>query len=183
MKHRKRQAELHIYQPRSSRYETIEEALADLAAGGIDSFVGSEEELGSTRPEEIGLRVLDELTGSKASSFVLGTNQIGQDILSRIIWGTRIALIVGLSSALVSFLIGVPLGLVSGFVGGTFDRVLTMVMDSLYTFPGLILAICYRGGAGSGYWQYYHCHCRSVHSHVLQHRARADPFGETTSYM
>jgi peptide/nickel transport system permease protein len=139
-----------IYQPRSTRYETIEEGLADLAAGNIDSFVGSEEELGDALTTENGFRILDELSGSKASSFVLGTNQIGQDIFSRIIWGTRIALIVGLSSALISLVIGVPLGLVSGFVGGTFDRILTMVMDSMYTFPGLILAIAITAVLGIG---------------------------------
>jgi len=80
----------------------------------------------------------------------MGTNQIGQDIFSRIIWGTRIALIVGLSSALISFLIGVPLGLISGFIGGPIDRILTLFMDSLYTFPGLILAIAIAAVLGPG---------------------------------
>ncbi len=73
--------------------------------------------------------------------FALGTNDIGQDILSRMIWGTRIALIIGFSSALISLFIGVPLGLIAGFAGGGFDRVLSLIMDSLYSFPGLILAI------------------------------------------
>ena len=139
-----------IYQPRSTRYETLEEGLADLKAGEIDSFVGSDEEIGDTAIEESGFRILAQLSGSKASSFVLGTNQIGQDVLSRIIWGTRIALIVGLSSAIISFVIGVPLGLISGFIGGTFDRVLTLFMDSLYTFPGLILAIAIASVLGAG---------------------------------
>ena len=139
-----------IYQPRSTRYETLEEGLADLVTGEIDSFIGSDEELGDTDIEGSGFRLLEQLSGSKASSFVLGTNQIGQDILSRIIWGTRIALIVGLSSAVISFLIGVPLGLISGFIGGTFDRILTLFMDSLYTFPGLILAIAIASVLGAG---------------------------------
>ncbi len=139
-----------IYKPRNNRYETLEEGIADLEAGTIDGFVGSNEELGDTLTANTNLRVLDELQGSKAASFVLGTNQIGQDILSRIIWGTRIALIVGLSSAIISFVIGVPLGLISGFVGGPFDRVLTLVMDSLYTFPGLILAIAIAAVLGAG---------------------------------
>jgi len=139
-----------IYQPRSMRYETIEEGLAGLQAGEVDSFVTSQEELGAISIEEYGFVVLEELSGSKASSFALGTNQIGQDILSRIIWGTRIALIVGASSALISFIIGVPLGLISGFIGGPFDRVLTLVMDSLYTFPGLILAIAISAVLGIG---------------------------------
>lgn len=139
-----------IYQPRSTRYETLEEGLAALSAGDLDSFVGSEEELGDTQIEASGFKTLALISGSKASSFVLGTNQIGQDILSRIIWGTRIALIVGLSSAVISFVIGVPLGLISGFVGGTFDRILTLFMDSLYTFPGLILAIAIASVLGAG---------------------------------
>ncbi|MBG0787161.1 MAG: ABC transporter permease [Anaerolineaceae bacterium] len=80
----------------------------------------------------------------------MGTNQIGQDVFSRIIWGTRIALIVGLSSALVSLVIGVPLGLISGFTGGPLDRVLTVIMDSLYSFPGLILAIAIAAVLGAG---------------------------------
>ncbi|HAF62504.1 MAG TPA: peptide ABC transporter permease [Anaerolineaceae bacterium] len=90
------------------------------------------------------------MRSSKAESFLLGTNQLGQDILSRIIWGTRIALIVGLSSALISFAIGVPLGLFSGFIGGPVDRILTLIMDSLYTFPGLILAIAIASVLGAG---------------------------------
>ena len=139
-----------IYQPRSTRFETLEEGLASLNAGEIDAFVASEEELGDTQIEADGYKELNILSGSKASSFVLGTNQIGQDILSRIIWGTRIALIVGLVSAIISFVIGVPLGLISGFIGGTFDRILTLFMDSLYTFPGLILAIAIASVLGAG---------------------------------
>jgi len=139
-----------IYQPRSTRFETLEEGLAALNAGEIDGFVGSEEELGDTQIGADGYKELEILSGSKATSFVLGTNQIGQDILSRIIWGTRIALIVGLLSAVISFVIGVPLGLISGFIGGTFDRILTLFMDSLYTFPGLILAIAIASVLGAG---------------------------------
>jgi peptide/nickel transport system permease protein len=70
--------------------------------------------------------------------------------LSRIIWGTRIALIVGLSSALVAIVVGVPLGLISGFVGGSFDRVMTLLMDSVYAFPGLILALSIAAILGPG---------------------------------
>jgi peptide/nickel transport system permease protein len=138
------------YQPRSTRYETIKEGLDGLKNGDVDSFIVSHEEIGDISISDYGFVVLAELSGSKASSFFLGTNQIGQDILSRIIWGTRIALIVGLVSAIISFVIGVPLGLVSGFIGGTFDRILTLVMDSLYTFPGLILAIAISAVLGAG---------------------------------
>lgn len=138
------------YNPRGARFETIEEGLEALSQGEIDGFVTSETELGDALAQFSDIRVIEELRSSKAESFVLGTNQLGQDILSRIIWGTRIALIVGLSSALVSFAIGVPLGLFSGFIGGPIDRIITLIMDSLYTFPGLILAIAIASVLGAG---------------------------------
>ena len=139
-----------VYQPRGSRFETVVEGLEAVSTGEVDGFITSEEEIGEVISELDNLIVLEELRSSKAKSFVLGTNQIGQDIFSRIIWGTRIALIVGLSSAVISFLIGVPLGLFSGFIGGSIDRILTFIMDSLYTFPGLILAIAIAAVLGAG---------------------------------
>lgn len=139
-----------VYQPRGIRAETIPEGLDALSAGEIDGFITSEDELGANLSKYKNIVVLEELRTGKSTSFVLGTNQIGQDIFSRIIWGTRIALIVGLTSALISFVIGVPLGLISGFIGGPIDRVLTLVMDSLYTFPGLILAIAIAAVLGAG---------------------------------
>ncbi|NLG96430.1 MAG: ABC transporter permease [Chloroflexi bacterium] len=90
------------------------------------------------------------LTEAAGKGFIFGTNQIGQDVFSRIIWGTRIALIVGLSSAVVAFVLGVPLGLISGFVGGPVDRVLTLIMDSLYSFPSIILALSIAAVLGAG---------------------------------
>lgn len=73
--------------------------------------------------------------------FPLGTDKMGRDMLSRIIHGGRIALYIGVVAALFSMLIGVPLGLISGYVGGIVDRVLSLIMDSIYAFPGLVLAI------------------------------------------
>jgi peptide/nickel transport system permease protein len=71
----------------------------------------------------------------------LGTDNLGRDVLSRIIYGARAVLLVAVISAGVSALVGIPLGLLSGFVGGTLDRIISLVMDSVYSFPGLILAI------------------------------------------
>jgi peptide/nickel transport system permease protein len=89
------------------------------------------------------LRSGASITGETASAggFALGTNEIGQDVLSRLIWGTRVAILVGFSSSILSLLFGVPLGLLAGYYGGSFDRLLSLIMDSLYAFPGLILAI------------------------------------------
>ncbi|MCB2202442.1 ABC transporter permease subunit [bacterium] len=138
------------YQPRQMRYETLEEGLTALVEGEIDGFVVAPDILGETINEFPTLKISNTLRDEYAKGFVLGTNQIGQDVFSRIIWGTRIALIVGLSSALVSLVVGVPLGLVAGFTGGAFDRVMTLIMDSLYSFPGLILAISIAAVLGAG---------------------------------
>ncbi|HWQ46369.1 MAG TPA: ABC transporter permease subunit [Longilinea sp.] len=137
------------YEPRPRRYETMDLGLQDLVNGTIDAFVIDSVDSETVFAQYPQLMSIGRV-GTADSAFILGTNQIGQDILSRIIWGTRIALIVGLSSAIVAFLIGVPLGLIAGFVSGPFDRILTLLMDSLYTFPGLILAIAIAAVLGAG---------------------------------
>ena len=95
------------YQPRPRRFETIEEGLAALEAGDLDAFVASPQELEAVLNTYPGLAIAGGLTEEAEQGFVMGTNQIGQDIFSRIIWGTRIALIVGLLSAAVAVAFGV----------------------------------------------------------------------------
>jgi peptide/nickel transport system permease protein len=138
------------YQPRPRRFETIEEGLAALEAGELDGFVASPGELGDLLDQFPDLDIARSLREEATQGFVMGTNQIGQDVFSRVIWGTRIALIVGLSSALVAVVVGVPIGLISGFVGGKLDRVLTLFMDAMYAFPGLILALSIAAVLGPG---------------------------------
>ncbi len=138
------------YQPRPARFDTIELALQAAQDGEIDAVVASPAELEGVLENYPALAIVSSLREDQKAGFIFGTNQIGQDILSRIIWGTRIALIVGLISALISVVVGVPLGLISGFIGGGFDRVLTLLMDSLYSFPGLILAIAIAAVLGPG---------------------------------
>jgi peptide/nickel transport system permease protein len=137
-------------QPRPQRFDTQEEGLAELAANNIDAFVAAPVDLEGALDGYPTLQVVGSLREDADEGFIMGTNQIGQDVLSRIIWGTRIALIVGLSSAIVALILGVPLGLIAGFVSGPFDRALTLLMDSLYAFPGLILAIAIAAVLGPG---------------------------------
>ncbi|RLG60410.1 ABC transporter permease [Candidatus Geothermarchaeota archaeon] len=84
------------------------------------------------------------------SEFPLGTDNLGRDVLSRIIYGSRTVLLVALVSSLFSLVIGVSLGLLSGYAGGSLDRALSLIMDSIYAFPGLILAIAIAAMLGPG---------------------------------
>jgi peptide/nickel transport system permease protein len=89
-----------------------------------------------------------------SGDYWFGTNDQFYDVLSRVIWGARTALVVVFLSVLLSLVIGVPLGVLSGFVGGWTDRVLVFIMDAIYAFPSLLLAIVFsfllRGPLGGG---------------------------------
>ena len=73
--------------------------------------------------------------------FVLGSDQYGRDVASRVLHGARISLAVGLISVSIAVAIGAPLGLVSGYYGGRLDSLLMRMMDVLLAFPGILLAL------------------------------------------
>jgi peptide/nickel transport system permease protein len=71
----------------------------------------------------------------------LGTDQFGRDMLSRLIYGSRISLAVGLSSVLLAIFVGVPCGVIAGFYGGKLDSLIMRAMDVILSFPVFLLAI------------------------------------------
>jgi peptide/nickel transport system permease protein len=82
--------------------------------------------------------------------FPLGTSALGQDLLSRVIAGGGVMLQVAMLSVAVCFSIGVPIGLASSYRGGYADRIVSLVMDSIFAFPGLVLAIAIAAMLGPG---------------------------------
>ena len=83
-------------------------------------------------------------------TYALGSDQLGRDILSRIIAGSRVSVLVGVVSVLISGTIGVIYGLISGFVGGIVDSVLMRIVDGLLAIPFIILVIAISGVVGAG---------------------------------
>jgi len=78
-------------------------------------------------------------------SFFLGTDDQGRDILSALMYGTRISLAVGLASVILSVLVGVALGLLAGFVGGWLDAFLMRLCDVMLSFPAILVALLIAG--------------------------------------
>lgn len=81
--------------------------------------------------------------GPPSAAFPLGTDELGRDVLSRIIWGARVSLIVGVAAMAITMTIGVTIGLVAGFFGGAADFALMRFTDVMLTLPALLLAMAF----------------------------------------
>ena len=90
------------------------------------------------------------LLSPPSSRFPLGTNHLGQDMLSRVYSGGALMSQVALLSVIVCLLVGVPIGLFASYAGGNTDKVTSLVMDSIYAFPGIVLAIAIAAMLGPG---------------------------------
>ena len=81
---------------------------------------------------------------------LLGTDNVGRDVLSRVIWGTRVSLVAGLVSVAIAALAGSLLGGVAGYSGGRLDGLLMRAMDAVLSFPPLVLALALGAVLGAG---------------------------------
>ncbi len=98
-------------------------------------------------PFDPSAQIARRLTGP-GGEYLLGTDELGRDILSRIIYGTRISLYVGVVSVGIALGIGGTLGLLAGYFGGWVDNLLMRLMDVMFAIPSLVLAIAITGILG-----------------------------------
>ena len=87
---------------------------------------------------------------SPGGNYLLGADALGRDVLSRVLYGGRLSLAVGLLATLVAVLIGVPIGAFAGYIGGVADWVISRVVDLLLPFPVILLAIVTKMVLGDG---------------------------------
>jgi peptide/nickel transport system permease protein len=98
-------------------------------------------------PLEIGA---DIPLAAPSSAHWFGTDDLGRDELSRVIFGARISLSVSFLSALGAFLLAVPLGMVAGYLGGNADAVISRLFDTIFAFPGILIGIALAAALGAG---------------------------------
>jgi ABC-type dipeptide/oligopeptide/nickel transport system permease subunit len=101
-------------------------------------------------PYDFAAQRLDEgLTGPSAAHW-LGQDKLGRDVLSRVIWGARVSLLVGVLSVTISVIVGTTVGLLTGYFGGKLDQIGMRVLDIFLAFPGILLAIALAAVLGPG---------------------------------
>lgn len=88
--------------------------------------------------DQVNFSAINQLPGE---NYLLGADGLGRDILSRIIYGTRVSLAVGIVSQIIMISIGVPMGLIAGYYGGKIDMIIMRIVDILYSFPALLFMI------------------------------------------
>jgi peptide/nickel transport system permease protein len=131
-------------------YPAIRLAVEALKDGEVDALVADVKDpkyRTQIREQTVAVTTAGSPFGTR---FVLGTDNYGRDVFSRIIYGARMVIGIAILAATMSASAGVPLGLLSGLFGGRADRILSLIMDSLYSFPGLILAIVMAALLGPG---------------------------------
>jgi len=99
---------------------------------------------------------MNEMTGAlrvpPSAGFWLGTDNIGRDLLTRIIFGARVSVIVGLAASTLATFISVIIGMVSGYIGGKFDLIVQRFVDAVFSFPSLIITMVLISVIGQGMW-------------------------------
>lgn len=94
--------------------------------------------------------MLRRLAPIGTAGFLLGTDELGRDMVSRLMYGGRLSLLMGALPVLFAFVIGTAIGLVAGYVGGFVNSAVMRVLDVFYAFPSVLLAVAVSGALGPG---------------------------------
>lgn len=92
-------------------------------------------------PHDPNAQSLTNVLADRSPEHVLGTDELGRDVLSRLLMGSRVSLLAAVQGTVVALAIGVPVGLVAGFFRGVVDRIVMVLTDALMSLPGLVLAM------------------------------------------
>ncbi len=92
---------------------------------------------------------LGNMLQTPGGEHLLGTDEVGRDLLSRLIYGTRISMRIGLQTIVIGFCFGTPLGLIAGYFGGKLDMLIMRAMDVLLSFPQMLLAMLFTSVLGT----------------------------------
>lgn len=96
--------------------------------------------------------IVGTFSGAPCKEFILGTDQIGRDVFSRLLYATRISLLVGILATVISTVIGVVLGLIAGYFGGVADMILMRFTDMVMSFPYILLVLVAAAIFKPGLW-------------------------------
>lgn len=96
---------------------------------------------------------IDDYLAKPSATYILGADNIGRDILSRVIYGARISVIIGLSASSIATVLSLIIGMVSGYLGGKFDLLVQRVVDATMSIPQIILMMILISVIGPGIWQ------------------------------
>ena len=136
------------FRPTLSQSLTIIGLIITLSFIAIAIFAPTLQDIGWLQdPTEALANPIHEAPGA---DYWFGTSRQGYDVFSRTLYGTQAALKVVVLATTISLILGVPLGLVSGYLGGKIDKVLIFFMDTIYTLPGLLLSVTLAFVVGKG---------------------------------
>ena len=110
---------------------------------------------------------------------LMGTDQFGRDVFSRVLYGIRITLLIAVGTVAIGSLLGVMIGAVTGYFGGILDDVVMRIIDALFAFPSILLALVLVSLLGTGTWQlvlalgisFVPSFARITRSEVIKHRS------------
>jgi peptide/nickel transport system permease protein len=104
-------------------------------------------------PYEMNQTHISERLVAPSAKFWLGSDNVGRDVLSRVIFGARVSVIVGIGASTLGTIISAVIGIVSGYIGGKLDLIVQRVVDAVLSMPGLIILMTVISIIGPGIWQ------------------------------